>query len=207
MISLISPGCLVGLCCEVNSNFRQQQTCLNTSSLCALHAYNALPCQAWFVIRSRDLLLVTANSSTSQQEPIQLCDMVADSFHKPGFKLHAKILHHLFTIVNSGVIKAPLWDETTKGPTAYPNNAVFVHEFVSDLLSRSFPNLRPAQLQVWHADLAFCLLSTEATLCTIIAFTMMRKKGCSLTMNMLLRQAGSRALSCRLALVALCCAN
>ena len=74
--------------------------------------------------------------------------MAADSFHKPGFKLHARILHHLFSIVNSGVIKAPLWDESAKGPTAYPNNAVFVHEFVSDLLSRSFPNLRPAQLQV-----------------------------------------------------------
>lgn len=84
--------------------------------------------------------------------------MVADSFHKPGFKLHAKILHHLFTIVNSGVIKAPLWDETTKGPTAYSNNAVFVHEFVSDLLSRSFPNLRPAQLQVWHPGLSVSLL-------------------------------------------------
>ena len=87
----------------------------------------------------------------SKQQPILLC--CADSFHKPGFKLHAKILHHLFTIVNSGVIKAPLWDEAAKGPTAYPNNAVFVHEFVSDLLSRSFPNLRPAQLQVWHTGL------------------------------------------------------
>lgn len=78
----------------------------------------------------------------------------ADSFHKPGFKLHAKILHHLFTIVNSGVITAPLWDEAAKGPTAYPNNAVFVHEFVSDLLSRSFPNLRPAQLKVSQMHLA-----------------------------------------------------
>ena len=92
---------------------------------------------------------------------------VADSFHKPGFKLHAKILHHLFTIVNSGVIKAPLWDETAKGPNAYPNNAVFVHEFVSDLLSRSFPNLRPAQLQVFAAaclHLRFChVVSPVAT--------------------------------------------
>lgn len=81
---------------------------------------------------------------------------VADSFHKPGFKLHVKILHHLFTIVNSGVIKAPLWDETAKGPNAYPNNAVFVHEFVSDLLSRSFPNLRPAQLQVLLQPVSIC---------------------------------------------------
>ena len=38
--------------------------------------------------------------------------------------------------------------QAVKGPTGYPNNAVFVHEFVSNLLSESFPNLRPAQLQV-----------------------------------------------------------
>ena len=88
----------------------------------------------------------------------KLCLMLADSFHKPGFKLHAKILHHLFSIVNSGVIKAPLWDEAAKGPNAYPNNAVFVHEYVNDLLSRSFPNLRDAQRQV-GAPLA-CVTST-----------------------------------------------
>ncbi|DBA80101.1 hypothetical protein WJX79_000920 [Trebouxia sp. C0005] len=79
--------------------------------------------------------------------------VMTDSFHKPGFKLHVKILHHLFSIVNSGVIKAPLWDEADKGPTAYPNNAVFVHEFVSNLLSQSFPNLRPAQLQACVAGM------------------------------------------------------
>ena len=88
--------------------------------------------------------LVLSMSGTTSEH---IC-CAADSFHKPGFKLHAKILHHLFSIVNSGVIKAPLWDESTKGPNAYPTNAAFVHEYVNDLLSRSFPNLRPAQLQV-----------------------------------------------------------
>lgn len=34
------------------------------------------------------------------------------------------------------------------GPTAYPNNAVFVHEFVTNLLTTSFPNMRPQQVQV-----------------------------------------------------------
>ncbi len=98
----------------------------------------------------------------------------ADSFHKPGFKLHARILHHLFSTVNSGVIKAPLWDEAAKGPTAYPNNAVFVHEYVSDLLSRSFPNLRPAQLQVpavciLHATLiSGSLLGIRCLLCLTV---------------------------------------
>jgi CRM1 C terminal len=135
----------------------------------------------------------------------------ADTFHKPGFKMHARILHHLFGVASSDVIKAPLWDVTTKGrsncafslfsqvssglcseypsavpslqlnllnaesaahccaqqsntaaaqpprcpdfpsaagPTAYPNNAAFVHEFVTNLLTTSFPNMRPQQVQV-----------------------------------------------------------
>ena len=33
--------------------------------------------------------------------------------HKPGFKLHARILHHLFGVAASGVIKEPLWDVAT----------------------------------------------------------------------------------------------
>lgn len=72
----------------------------------------------------------------------------ADTFHKPGFKMHAKILHHLFTNVNTDVIKAPLWDTAALGPAAFPNNAAFVHQHVSQLLATSFPNLRPQQVEV-----------------------------------------------------------
>ena len=72
----------------------------------------------------------------------------ADTFHKPGLKMHAKILHHLFKVVGSDVIKAPLWDVTAQGPTAFPNNAAFVHQRVSQLLSTSFPNMRPQQVEV-----------------------------------------------------------
>ena len=76
----------------------------------------------------------------------------ADSIHKPGFKLHTRILHHLFTIVSSGVIKAPLWDAEAKGINAYPSNAAFVQEFVSSLLATSFPNMRPQQIHVRQAS-------------------------------------------------------
>ena len=76
----------------------------------------------------------------------------ADSIHKPGFKLHTRILHHLFTIVSSGVIKAPLWDAEAKGVNAYPSNAAFVQEFVSSLLATSFPNMRPQQIHVRQAS-------------------------------------------------------
>lgn len=34
-----------------------------------------------------------------------------------------------------------------KGPTAYPNNAAFVQEFVCSLLATSFPNMTPVQIQ------------------------------------------------------------
>ena len=72
----------------------------------------------------------------------------ADTFHKPGFKMHTRILHHLFHIINTDVIKAPLWDVATLGPAAFPNNAAFVHQHVSQLLSTSFPNLLPQQVEV-----------------------------------------------------------
>lgn len=39
--------------------------------------------------------------------------VMTDTFHTPGFKLHCRILLHLFGIVrNEAIIKAPLWDVT-----------------------------------------------------------------------------------------------
>jgi hypothetical protein len=62
--------------------------------------------------------------------------------------MHARILHHLFHVIASDVIKAPLWDVASLGPAAFPNNAAFVHQHVSQLLATSFPNLRPQQVDV-----------------------------------------------------------
>ena len=75
--------------------------------------------------------------------------VMTDTFHKPGFKLQARILHHLFGVVTDGtVIKAPLWDVSAPGgPNAYASNAAFVQSHVSEMLSTSFPNLRPQQVQ------------------------------------------------------------
>jgi exportin-1 len=37
--------------------------------------------------------------------------VMTDTFHTPGFKLHCKILQHLFSIVRTDqVIKGPVWD-------------------------------------------------------------------------------------------------
>jgi exportin-1 len=80
----------------------------------------------------------------------------ADTFHKPGFKMHAKILHHLFGLVGTPIIKAPLWDVSALPATAFPNNAAFVHTHVTKLLSVSFPNMQPAQVEVRAAATAEC---------------------------------------------------
>lgn len=77
--------------------------------------------------------------------------------HKPGFKLQARILHHLFGLVSSEAIQAPLWDvqNVAGGMSAYPNNHAFVQTELAKLLQTSFPNLRPQQIQVgWHTALS-----------------------------------------------------
>lgn len=95
---------------------------------------------------------------------LTLCAPCADSFHKPGFKMHTKILHHLFRIVSEDAIKAPLWDTAALGPTAFPNNAAYVHQQVSQLLTTSFSNLRPQQVEVSSQaqSQAYCLGDTCA---------------------------------------------
>ena len=73
--------------------------------------------------------------------------------HKPGFKLHARILHHLFGVATSGVIKEPLWDTATVpgGSSAFPSNSAWLQQRLSQLLQHSFPNLRPQQIEVCSA--------------------------------------------------------
>lgn len=74
--------------------------------------------------------------------------VMTDTFHKPGFKLQTRILHHLFAVAQGDVIKAPLWDVSAPGgAAAYPSNAAYVQQYVTNLLATSFPNLRPQQVQ------------------------------------------------------------
>jgi exportin-1 len=49
------------------------------------------------------------------------------------------------------VITAPLWDVAAQGAAAFPSNAEYVQQFVTNLLATSFPNLRPQQVQVRQA--------------------------------------------------------
>ncbi|GLJ31785.1 hypothetical protein SUGI_0639370 [Cryptomeria japonica] len=75
--------------------------------------------------------------------------VLTDTFHKPGFKPHVLILQHLFCLVDSGALTQPLWDITALGPTAYPNNVVFVREYTIKLLGTSFPNMTAAEVTLF----------------------------------------------------------
>ena len=71
--------------------------------------------------------------------------VMTDTFHKPGFKLHARILHHLVALASPDGLTAPLWPGAAPG--AHASNAAYVRGELAALLASSFPNLRPAQVE------------------------------------------------------------
>lgn len=73
---------------------------------------------------------------------------LADTFHKPGLKLHTKILHLLFRLAGPGGLDAPLWDTAKEGPAAYAGNAAFLRAHLTTMLTNSFPNMTPHQIEV-----------------------------------------------------------
>jgi len=62
--------------------------------------------------------------------------VLTDREHKSGFKMQSLILSHLFHLVETGQIQAPLW---TTGN--FPNNQAFLGEYVMNLLRNAFPQL------------------------------------------------------------------
>eukprot|EP00741_Cyanophora_paradoxa_P007523 tig00001154_g7276.t1 len=73
--------------------------------------------------------------------------VLTDTFHMPGFKLQAMLLMHLFNLVETGQVTAPLWDPAAHPGTTFANNAQFLRQYVMRLLAGAFPNLSPAQVQ------------------------------------------------------------
>ena len=72
--------------------------------------------------------------------------VLTDTFHKPGFKLHAQVLQQLFTVVSDGSLTQPLWDAGTPGSATFTSNADFVRQRTRQLLTTSFPNMKPADV-------------------------------------------------------------
>lgn len=70
--------------------------------------------------------------------------VLTDTLHKPGFKLQAMILAHLFLAVESSAITSPLWPQD--GSVTATSNGQYVRELLLQMFSSSFPNLTQAQL-------------------------------------------------------------
>ncbi|KAK3239812.1 Exportin-1, partial [Cymbomonas tetramitiformis] len=77
--------------------------------------------------------------------------VMTDTFHKPGFKLHAQILQHMLQASLSPQLSQPLWDVagTPGGAAAYPNNAAFVRQHIIQLLTTAFPNVSAPQVTLF----------------------------------------------------------
>lgn len=77
----------------------------------------------------------------------EIFTVLSDTLHKANFKMHATILQHFFTVVEDDTLTAPLWDVAELGPSAAPNNAVFVRDSTVTMLSTSFPNIPYPEVQ------------------------------------------------------------
>ncbi len=78
--------------------------------------------------------------------------VLTDTFHKSALKLHSMTLLQMIDAVESGQVTAPLWDAAQPAEPGL-TNAKFLREHLFRLLSGSFPNLQPQQIQLFVAGL------------------------------------------------------
>lgn len=69
--------------------------------------------------------------------------VLTDTLHKPGFKLQAMILAHLFLAVESGAVASPLWPQDG---TVHTDNNKYLRQLLMQMFTSSFPNLSPQHL-------------------------------------------------------------
>jgi len=77
--------------------------------------------------------------------------VLTDREHKSGFKQQALVLSHMFRVVETGQIQAPLW---TTGN--YPSNQAFLREYMMNLLRGAFPQLSKYVLWISLVVLVCC---------------------------------------------------
>lgn len=83
-----------------------------------------------------------------------ILSVLTDTFHKPGFKLHAMILMHLIAAVGSGRVADPIWTQddaeeialASNHNTAPASNAIYLRNHLMKILKTAFPNLSEAQV-------------------------------------------------------------
>lgn len=83
-----------------------------------------------------------------------ILSVLTDTFHRPGFKLHAQILMHLIGAICSSNVTEPIWDEkdpaeihlASGNGSAPPSNALFLQNHLLKILKEAFPNLTDVQV-------------------------------------------------------------
>ncbi|KAG6457277.1 exportin-1 [Manduca sexta] len=66
--------------------------------------------------------------------------VVTDTSHGAGLTMHATILAHMFSLVETGRVTVPL------GPA--PDNVIYIQEYVANLLKTAFPHLTDNQIKI-----------------------------------------------------------
>lgn len=67
--------------------------------------------------------------------------VLTDADHKSGFKIQSVILARLFQLVETGQIKAPLFDPGSV-PDPSMTNSVYLREYCANLLKTAFPHMQ-----------------------------------------------------------------
>jgi exportin-1 len=82
----------------------------------------------------------------------EIFSILTDTIHKHSFKIHVKILYHLFHLVMEPTkISEPLWNKNLElliGSIKFFNNMEHVQKFVSNLISRSFLSINRQQIEI-----------------------------------------------------------
>lgn len=76
---------------------------------------------------------------------MQIFSVVTDTSHTAGIAMHASILAHMFTLVESNRITVSL------GPI--PDNTLYVQEYVASLLKSAFSHLTDNQIKIFVTGL------------------------------------------------------
>lgn len=71
--------------------------------------------------------------------------VLTDGEHKSGFRYQAIILAHLFEIVETGLLQAPLYPADSK----FTDNRAYVKDYIANMLRSSYPHLQPAQIDTF----------------------------------------------------------
>ncbi|CCH43345.1 Exportin-1 [Wickerhamomyces ciferrii] len=71
--------------------------------------------------------------------------VITDSDHKAGFKSQSQLLSKLIELVEGNIIKEPLYTEG-QAPQG-TSNALFLHEYLANMLITAFPHLQPDQVE------------------------------------------------------------